>query len=74
METISLQPFRNWLKEEKRTWSYVQQELGGASWATIEKLKKDGNITSETLARICNTFNLSLDQVAEYPPKAERKR
>lgn len=37
----------------------------GLSAATIAKMGKDGNVTTEVLARICAELNCSLEQIAE---------
>lgn len=37
----------------------------GLSAATIAKMGKDGNVTTEVLVRICTELNCSLEQVAE---------
>lgn len=37
----------------------------GLSAATIAKMGKDGNVTTDVLARICTELNCSLEQVAE---------
>ncbi len=37
----------------------------GLSAATIAKMSKNGNVTTEVLARICTEVNCSLEQVAE---------
>lgn len=40
----------------------------GLSAATIAKMGKDGNATTEVLARICTELNCNLEQIAAIAP------
>ena len=43
-------------------------EAAGLSSRTVAKLAQDGNVTSDTLARLCAVLHCSLGDIAEYSP------
>ncbi|WP_281706690.1 helix-turn-helix domain-containing protein [Corynebacterium argentoratense] len=44
------------------------QELSGISAATMAKLGKGGNVTTEVLARICETLECDIADICEVVP------
>ena len=45
------------------------QELSGISAATKAKLGKGGNVTTEVLARICETLECDIADICEVVPR-----
>ncbi|CAB0978637.1 transcriptional regulator [Corynebacterium diphtheriae] len=45
------------------------QELSGISAATMAKLGKGGNVTTEVLARICETLECDIADICEVVPR-----
>ncbi|MGK2351625.1 helix-turn-helix domain-containing protein [Cutibacterium sp. V947] len=46
----------------------------GLSAATIAKMGKDGNVTTEVLARICTELNCNLEQIASIAPASHDEK
>mgnify|MGYP000940419138 CR=1 FL=1 len=45
------------------------QERAGISPATLSKLGKDGNVTTNVLLRICQTLQYNLEDIVEIVPE-----
>lgn len=47
------------------------QELAGLSPATIAKLGRGGNVTTDVLARICKALNCDIADICEVVPNEQ---
>lgn len=61
--TITFKPLWKLLIDHDMTKEELRVQAG-LSPATIAKLGKDGNVTTELLARICQTLNCKLSDIA----------
>lgn len=55
---------RNMTKEDLR-------KASGLSATTIAKLGKDGNVTTDVLARVCQTLNCNISDICERQTVSE---
>ncbi|MFQ9338182.1 MAG: helix-turn-helix domain-containing protein [Varibaculum sp.] len=62
--TITFKPLWKLLIDRDMTREDLRQATG-LSPATIAKLGKDGNITTDVLARICQTLNCDITDICE---------
>lgn len=60
--------------EQRRPTKEDLRLAAGLSTATIAKMGKDGNVTTDVLARICTELNFSLEQVAEIAAVEAQER
>ena len=64
---------RLWVTMERKGIStYVLREHGIES-RTVRRLRKNQNVTTETLNRICVILNCDLDEIAEFIPDPCKK-
>lgn len=62
--TFSYKPLWKVLIDRDMTKTQLQ-ELAGLSPATIAKLGRGGNVTTDVLARICKALNCRIEEICE---------
>lgn len=70
--TFSYKPLWKLLIDRDMTKTQLQ-ELAGLSPATIAKLGRGGNVTTDVLLRICHVLNCQIGDIVEVVPTNESK-
>jgi DNA-binding Xre family transcriptional regulator len=59
---ISFKPLRMWMAGEGKEKTDLAKDLG-LNARTYQRIWKDGNVTTETIDRICEHYNLPIEKV-----------
>ena len=62
---ISYEPFWNMLKDRGESWYSLEHKYKISS-AQLSRLKNNKNITTNTIAYLCKTFNCNVNDILVY--------
>jgi len=61
---ISFRPMRNYMKENRISYYYLSNQ--GVDPQTLQRIRHDRTITTDTLAELCSILNCPPGQLIEY--------
>lgn len=70
---ISFKPLRMWMAGEGKEKTDLAKDLG-LNARTYQRIWKDGNVTTETIDRICEHYNLPIEEVVIRIPNKKNKQ
>ncbi|PTM51938.1 helix-turn-helix domain-containing protein [Desmospora activa] len=64
---LTFEPLRIWfVKQNKNRTDMCKKEECGFSPQTVAKIWRDARVRSDVIERICETYNLPVEQVMQY--------
>ncbi|WP_037463946.1 helix-turn-helix domain-containing protein [Shimazuella kribbensis] len=69
---ISFKPLRIWMAGQGKEKTDLAKDLG-LNARTYQRIWKDGNVTTETIDRICECYNLPIEKVVIRIPNKKQK-
>jgi DNA-binding Xre family transcriptional regulator len=70
---ISFKPFRQWFVTDPKRMKRELTENAGINPRTLSKVWNDGNVTLDTVDKICSYYSLPIQQVIEFVPQTEKE-
>lgn len=70
---ISFKPLRMWMAGEGKEKTDLAKDLG-LNARTYQRIWKDGNVTTETIDRICEHYNLPIEKVVIRIPNKKSEQ
>lgn len=68
---ISFQPFRQWFVSDPTRKKLDLINSAGINSRTMANLWRDGNVTTDTIDKICAYYKIPVERVIEYVPTDE---
>ena len=66
---ISFRPMRSYMKENQISYYYLSNQ--GIDPQTLQRIRHDKTITTETLAELCSILNCAPEQLIEFVSDTE---
>lgn len=66
---ISFEPMRNYMKEHNISYYFLANE--GMEAGTLQRLRSDGNVTTNTIGKLCKIMNCKPEDLICYLPDKE---
>ena len=66
---ISFEPMRNYMKEHNISYYFLANE--GMEAGTLQRLRSDGNVTTNTIGKLCKIMKCKPEDLICYLPEQE---